>query len=153
MKFALPIIVCFSLLLASCSFTTYQNRVSNVQKRSVIAQPVIVDVKVDLNRKVTGEGTGKIIELAKQAALSAAMEASNADVIVEPLYTVQHLDRSYKVKVVGFYGKYDNPRTFLDVIKETNNNGSLEKLLEYLNSDKTAKVITTKPAEVQSPGF
>lgn len=147
------ILAIFCALLSSCSFTTHQNRVSNVQKRSIIAQPVVVDIKVDFTKKVSGEGVGKVIEVAKQAALSAAMETSGADVIVEPLYSVQHLSGSYKVKVVGFFAKYENPRTFLEVIKETNNNGSLEKLLDYLNPERITPKIIQVPVEEKKSGF
>ena len=119
------------LALASCTVTSYQSRVNYVTRREIMATPVVVDVKVDFTKKVTGEGEASMPEAAKEAALFAAMEASGADVVVDPIFTSSKSTGNFKVKVSGYYGKYENARSFLEAAKQNNADGSFDRLLRY----------------------
>lgn len=117
--------------LTSCTVTSYQSRVNYVTRREVMATPVVVDVKVDFTKKVTGEGVASMPEPAKEAALFAAMEASGADVVVDPVFTISKSTGTFRVKVSGYHGKYENARSFLEAAKQNNGDGSFDRLLRF----------------------
>ena len=100
--------------------TVYETRQQNINKDALPYNPVIADLKVDLEKKVSGTSIRQVdryndfeLENTKQAALYNAMSNSGADVVVDPIYKVNITNndgRDDKItiqsEVSGFFGKY-----------------------------------------------
>jgi hypothetical protein len=118
------------LLLVSCSpvslnklnTTIYETRQQDIQKGALPYNPVIADLKVDLEKKVSGSSIRQItnysayeLENTKQASLYNAVTNSGADVVVDPVFKINISNNDGKdskitiqSEVSGFYGKYLN---------------------------------------------
>ncbi len=118
------------LLLVSCSpvslnklnTTIYETRQQDIQKGALPYNPVIADLKVDLEKKVSGSSIRQItnysayeLENTKQASLYNAVTSSGADVVVDPVFKINISNNDGKdskitiqSEVSGFYGKYLN---------------------------------------------
>ena len=103
------------ITLASCSSTkstTNTSKTLNIYGSGVIQKPVIVDLEVK-QTKVTATVNGKLgsnIEVLKAEAVSAAVKNAQADVLVEPTYTIVSNRGTSTVTVSGFPATYKNFR-------------------------------------------
>jgi hypothetical protein len=119
------------LVLSSCTlpskisgiYKTRTNKTNNIQRSSITAYPIIVDLNVDLTNKVTGASLGEIAnglteDYFRELALADALVKSGADILVEPIYSVTKnfsgtgtlIKTNIEVSVTGYVGKYKNPR-------------------------------------------
>ncbi|MCC6516505.1 MAG: hypothetical protein IT275_09130 [Chitinophagales bacterium] len=119
-----------SMLIASCSSTSlnkintsvYDTRQQKINKNSIPYNPVVVDLVVDINKKVSGSNLRQVdrytdyeLQNAKEAALYNAMTNSGADVIIDPIYKINISNNdgrdakiTIQTEVTGFYAKYTN---------------------------------------------
>lgn len=106
-------VLAIGVLFASCSTrTTNTSKTLNIYGSGVIQKPVIVDLDVKPN-KVTASVKGKQgsnIEILKAEAVSMAVKNAQADVLVEPTYTIVSNRGSHTVTVSGFPATYKNFR-------------------------------------------
>lgn len=106
--------------LASCRGTkavTNTSKTLNIYGAGVIQKPVIVDLDVK-QTKVTAIAKGKLgsnIEALKAEAVSVAVKNAQADVLVEPTYTIVSDRGVSTVTVSGFPATYKN---FRDITAE-----------------------------------
>jgi hypothetical protein len=121
----LIILICFVVFLSSCSSTNHTYRDNFIQNKPVVTSEVIVDVKVDLNKKVESTSSKrKTVELAKSEAYYKAISENNIDIVVDPIFETRTSDKflffggKTTVKLKGFAGYYINPRTKVEAIKE-----------------------------------
>lgn len=119
------ILISSIVLLSSCSSTNYTYRDNFIQDKPVITSEVVVDVKLDVNKKVESTSSKrKTVELAKNEAYYKAITENNIDVVVDPIFEVKTSDKILffggrsTAKLKGFAGYYVNPRTKVEVIKE-----------------------------------
>lgn len=113
---------CSSTSLNKINSTIYETRQQPINKGAIPYNPVVVDLNVDVNKKITGSSIRQVdrfndfeLENTKQAAMYNAMTNSGADVVIDPIYkiTITNNDgRDTKVtiqaEVTGFYAKYTN---------------------------------------------
>ncbi|HSI90553.1 MAG TPA: hypothetical protein VK927_05515, partial [Adhaeribacter sp.] len=111
--------------LASCSTTNYTYRSNDINTSNVIASDVVVDLKVDLEKKIeTTSNKQKTVELAKTEAYYKALKENKVDVVVDPIFEITTTDKflifggKNVVKLTGFGAYYFNPRTKLEAIRE-----------------------------------
>lgn len=103
------------IVFASCSSTkstTNTAKTLNIYGSGVIQKPVIVDLDVK-QTKVTATVNGKLgsnIEALKAEAVSVAVKNAQADVLVEPTYTIVSNRGTSTVTVSGFPATYKNFR-------------------------------------------
>ena len=103
------------VMLASCTSTkstTNTSKTLNIYGSGVIQKPVIVDLDVK-QTKVTATAKGKLgsnIDALKAEAVSMAVKNAQADVLVEPTYTIISNRGSSTVTVSGFPATYKNFR-------------------------------------------
>ena len=98
--------------------------------------PVLVDVDVDLNTRVTATSPKvKGVYDAISTAYYYALENSGADVIIDPVYKVTSHGKKSIATVTGFYGKYSNARKIKDALPEFENleTENIEKALMLIN--------------------
>ena len=119
------ILITSIVLLSSCSSTNYTYRDNFIQDKPIITSEVVVDVKLDVNKKVESTSSKrKTVELAKNEAYYKAITENNIDVVVDPIFEVKTSDKILffggrsTAKLKGFAGYYVNPRTKVEVIKE-----------------------------------
>ena len=113
------IVVGFGLLMASCSTTQYTYLETEINHRSIIANDVVVDVKVDLNKKIQATSSKRnSVELAKSESYYLAINQNDIDIVVDPIFEITSSGRKYTAKLSGFAGYYTNPRNKTDAIKE-----------------------------------
>lgn len=119
-----------AMLVSSCSGTAfnkinttiYQTRQQPINKGAIPYNPVVVDLNVDINKKITGASIRQVdrynefeLENTKQAALYNAMVNSGADVVIDPIFKVNITNNdgrddkvTIQAEVTGFYAKYTN---------------------------------------------
>ena len=119
------IVICFVVFLSSCSSTSHTYRDNFIQNKPVVTSEVVVDVQVDLNKKIESTSSKrKTVELAKSEAYYKAISENNIDIVVDPIFETRTSDKflffggKTTVKLKGFAGYYVNPRTKVDAIKE-----------------------------------
>ena len=113
------IIVGLALFMASCSTTQYTYRETEINHRSIIANDVVVDVKVDLKKKIQATSSKRnSVELAKSESYYLAINQNDIDIVVDPIFEIISSGRNYTAKLSGFAGYYTNPRNKTDAIKE-----------------------------------
>jgi hypothetical protein len=116
-KVALVAVIC--LTLNSCSTTYYSKRSIVVGRNDVSTNDVVVDVRCDMKKSVSATSSEReTVDLAKSEAYYKAITANNIDMIIDPIYEVKTVSGKSIVKVTGFAGYYDNPRTKTEAIKE-----------------------------------
>jgi hypothetical protein len=85
----------------------------DVDLTGILQKPVIVDLEVKEN-KVTGVATGNTdvvsSTIVKQEAIADAVKKANADILVEPMFITETVDRKITVTVTGFPANYKNFR-------------------------------------------
>jgi hypothetical protein len=144
-----------ALVLTSCSKNYYSHRSVNVEKNDLITTPVVTDLNVDLNKKVTAKsGERKTIAQAKDEAYFNAITNNNIDVLVDPVYnivdkpTVLFFRRRAIAEVTGFSGKYTNVRNVTDAVKSYNMDTShVKNFVMLTNTDKK----TQQPSNFDEP--
>lgn len=112
--------------MVSCTSTNkintsvYTTRQQPINREAVPFNPVIADLKVDIDKKVTGSAIRQVellneseVDNTKQLSLYNAMTSSGADVVVDPIFKVEITNNNGKDKKVtiqsdvsGYYGKY-----------------------------------------------
>ncbi len=103
------------IILASCSSiksTTNTSKTLSIYGSGVIQKPVIVELDVQ-QATVTATSRGKLgtsVETLKAEAVSSAVKNANADVMVEPTYTIVNERGITTVTVKGFPATYKNFR-------------------------------------------
>jgi len=115
-------------MFTSCTTTNkintsiYTTRQQPINREALPYNPMIADLKVDADKKVSGTAIRQVdfmsdneIENTKQLALYNAMSNSGADVIVDPIFKVNisnndGKDRKITIQadVSGYFGKYLN---------------------------------------------
>lgn len=128
-KFAALAIVAVTLLLASCATSSKSvsvdvDRIS--QQGFVMAKPIVADVQVEI-RKIEGMATVKNSDFAGNVALMEstarslaimdAVKKGDADVIVQPMYSMTRDASTTTVSVIGFAGRYKAFRQYSDADK------------------------------------
>lgn len=104
--------VAITLLTASsCSTIRWSARDTasmNVTKSGIYTKPKVADLKIE-NIRATGSSAGDIkeksIETIKAEALQNALRASQADILVEPIYEVERNGGTVSARVTGFPAK------------------------------------------------
>lgn len=113
---------CSPVSLNKLNTTIYETRQQDIQKGALPYNPVIADLKVDLEKKVSGSSIRQVniyseyeLENTKQASLYNAVTNSGADVVVDPVFKINISNndgRDTKItiqsEVSGFFGKYLN---------------------------------------------
>lgn len=113
-------VLAIAIAFSSCkslNSTTNTAKTLNIYGSGVIQKPVIVELDVKQS-KVTATVTGKLgssIEALKAEAVSSAIKAAQADVLVEPTYTIVTKGGTSTVTVNGFPATYKN---FRDITPE-----------------------------------
>ncbi|UKN02133.1 hypothetical protein K6119_01205 [Paracrocinitomix mangrovi] len=110
------------LVLSSCKVLTQTKttpRTIDAQDSEIIIKPLLAEVQVDVNKKITGSatitGSGQnSVNDAKTLAKWNALQSSGADIIVDPVYKVIISGASITAEVTGFYGKYTKISTVAD---------------------------------------
>jgi hypothetical protein len=152
-KFIIPILALS--FLASCSSSSYTYRSSNIAKNEVLAQQVIVDVKLDVKNKVTATSSKRnSVDEAMDEAYYKAIVDNNIDVIVDPIFEVNTSDKvlffggKSTAKLTGFGAKYENARNKIDAIKElkTVDTTDMNKFNSLYGSSKVEKNNNGKPS-------
>lgn len=115
---------------ASCATTNSKSASVDIDKISqygfVMAKPIVADVKVEI-RKIMGMATVKNSDYAnapalaerdaKNLAIMDAVKKGDADVIVQPMYSMERDMKNTTVTVTGFAGKYKGFRPYSDADK------------------------------------
>lgn len=101
---------CMTLLLVSCKTTSNTTVATDIEGPTVIQKPVIADLSVG-EKRVTGTASGKgTVEEIKDLAILDAVTKANADVLVEPRFSIEESFNSATVTVTGYPGTYNNFR-------------------------------------------
>ena len=105
--------------LQSCKVmksTTTTPRTIESYETKILIKPLVAEVEVNVSKKITGTATIKTgkVEDAKELAKWNALEASGADIIVDPVYKVTVQGMIVTAEVTGFFGKYTKISTVED---------------------------------------
>jgi hypothetical protein len=113
------------LSLNSCSSVAHSYRAVDVNKKNIITQEVVVDVKLDVKNKISSTSSKrKSVDEAIDEAYYKAIVDNNIDVVVDPIYEVTTTDKilffggKTVAKLTGFGARYENPRNKLEAVKE-----------------------------------
>ncbi len=129
MKKLIVLLIGGTILMSSCAVSTNArittSRSINASHQNVVIKPLVAEVKVDINKKITGTATVKNgnVEQAKELAKWNALETSGADIIIDPVFDVTISTMTVTATVSGFHGKYISIETVKDE--------DLEKLEKY----------------------
>ncbi|GHM99222.1 hypothetical protein WSM22_07120 [Cytophagales bacterium WSM2-2] len=118
---------CIVLVTGSCAITNSKSVSVDVDKISqdgfVMAKPIVAEVKVEI-RKIQGTATVKNSDYAgapaqaevdaKSLAIMDAVKKGDADVIVQPMYSMERDMKNTTVTVTGFAGKYKAFRPYTE---------------------------------------
>lgn len=132
-------VVGIMILASSCSsVNSFTSRQIDVERYNIQATPLVVDVRMDLSKKISIEKVFKNKTLGKLNAKESAMEATryecinsnNIDIIVDPIYKVVLEKKKTTVSLTGYAGYYENPRTVTKDI-ENYKNTDMEGVKKY----------------------
>jgi hypothetical protein len=152
------------IVLSSCSVTNYTYRDVQVNKKNIITDDVVVDVKVDITKPIKSISSKRNSEDdARNEAYFKAITENNIDLVIDPIFEVSTSNKflffggKSIVKLSGFAGYYSNPRNKRDVVKELQNLKlqdvvSFEKLY-FPNFVQTTKVKSNVLSSVKFPYF
>jgi hypothetical protein len=111
--------------LNSCSSVAYSYRAVDVNKKNLITQEVVVDVKLDVKNKISSTSSKrKSVNEAIDEAYYKAIVDNNIDVVVDPIFEVNTTGKilffggKSVAKLTGFGARYENPRNKLEAVKE-----------------------------------
>jgi hypothetical protein len=103
------------LLLTGCAAQTITQqtiRTDDIRGIPVVQNPVIADLDVKAN-KVTGKATLKQPineEMGKQNAIADALDKSQADILIQPVFRIETTGNTTTITVTGFPGNYKDFR-------------------------------------------
>lgn len=111
---------CSQMAYNKINTTIYETRKQDVDKGALPYNPVIADLKVDLDKKITGSSIRQVnkfsdneIGVTKEASMYNAITNSGADVLIDPIYKINISNNNGKddkvtiqSDVSGFFGKY-----------------------------------------------
>lgn len=108
------IILITAIAISSCStakLSTTEVTTTEIDKLGVQQQPLLTDLDVK-ETKVSGVANGSSTAIAKlkQEAVAQALEKSNADILIEPTYSIETKSTKSTVTVTGFAANYKNFR-------------------------------------------
>ena len=116
-----------ALLLTSCSRNYVSHRSVNIERNDLIATPVVAEISVDIQKKITAESGKKAnINLAKDEAYYKAITDNKIDVLVDPVYNITTTPRilffggKAIATVTGFAGKYTGTKPVFEAVKQYN---------------------------------
>jgi hypothetical protein len=111
--------------LSSCSVTNHTYRDIQVNKKNVITDDVVVDVKVDITKPIKSTSSKRNSEdEARDEAYFKAITENNIDLVIDPIFEVSTSGKflffggKSVAKLSGFAGYYLNPRNRRDAVKE-----------------------------------
>lgn len=111
--------------LTSCSVTKQSYRGVEVNKKNVITDDVVVDVKVDITKPIKSTSSKRNSEdEARDEAYFKAITENNIDLVIDPIFEVSTSGKflffggKSVAKLSGFAGYYLNPRNRRDAVKE-----------------------------------
>jgi len=111
--------------LSSCGVTNYTYRDIQVNKKGIISDDVVVDVKVDITKPIKSTSSKRNSEEeARNEAHFKALTENNIDLVIDPIFEVSTTDKflffggKSVAKLTGFAGYYYNPRNKRDVVKD-----------------------------------
>lgn len=128
MKNLIVLLIGGTVFMSSCVVSNARittSRSINASHQNVVIKPLVAEVKVDINKKITGTASVKNgnVEQAKELAKWNALETSGADIIIDPVFDVTISAMTVTATVSGFHGKYISIETVKDE--------DLEKLEKY----------------------
>ncbi|MCD4682905.1 MAG: hypothetical protein K8R86_06455 [Bacteroidales bacterium] len=138
-------------IITSCSSLKHSYRQVEIQEQSLLVTPVLVDIDVNLEKRVTAVSPKvKGVNDAISTAYYMALEKSGADVIIDPVYKVESGRKKSIATVAGFYGKYSNARKIVDALPEYENldTNNIKKALMLINGFR----MPTTPTVVSETG-
>lgn len=111
---------CSQMSYNKINTTIYQTRQQDISKGAIPYNPVIADLKVDLDKKISGSSIRQVIRYneselqnSKESSLYNAITNSGADVVVDPIFKINITNNdgrddkvTIKSEVTGFFGKY-----------------------------------------------
>ena len=111
--------------LTSCSVTKQSYRGVEVNKKNVITDDIVVDVKVDITKPIKSTSSKRNSENeARDEAYFKAITENNIDLVIDPIFEVSTSDKflffggKSVAKLSGFAGYYSNPRNKRNAVKE-----------------------------------
>lgn len=106
-------IAVIAFTLASCTTIRTTPRMIDAHDSKIIIKPLLAEVEVDLNKKITGTATARNMSAddVKELAKWDAITKSGADIIVDPVFKISTTWRTTTVEVTGFFGKYTSIKT------------------------------------------
>jgi uncharacterized protein YceK len=131
------LVMLLALLLSGCAtmmtetstrFVSEEAKIAYIKDTGIFHIPVLANLDVS-STKVTGQATERgnyNLQILKVKAVNNAITASNADVLVEPRFTIDADTRSATVSVIGYPATYKNFRNV------TENDSLLIKNIEKL---------------------
>ncbi len=139
----LTLIFCLALFAVSCSTSSkYTTRVVDINTSNIETTPTVVDVKVDLNKRVEAKSEFRqLYSEALQEANYRCIIENKIDIVVDPIYMTTYKGKKYQVQVSGFSGYYENPRTFYEDIN----------LLKSINIDEVKKYLIIHQPQLLMP--
>lgn len=152
--------ILFLLILNSCSVSKSKSstiKTMDVDLTGILQKPLIVDLDVK-DTKVTGTAIENIeestTESVKQQAVADAVKKANADILVEPMFTIETLGNKITVSVTGFPANYKNFRSFKPEDTLFFNIGRIKKANVYQpNVDDAAPIKKNKTALYVTSGL
>lgn len=132
-----------AMAFSSCKTFSYQARGVEVENKTINSSPTVVDVRVDLNRRVSyadqryvkypqSKGIKNTEELALQAARYNCITMNHIDVVVDPIYKISFKGKKKaKIELTGYAGFYENPRTLVNDI-ETIKKYTMDDIQKYI---------------------
>ena len=150
----------------SCRTISYQARGIDIDKQSVDATPTVVDIRVDINNRISyhdedfvkysqSKGQSHTEELALNAAKYACITRNNIDILVDPVYKITFKGKKKaKIDITGLAGYYVNARSLFQDIKslETFSMDDVKKYIifnnpELIKSDESSVNITVSDSD------
>jgi hypothetical protein len=118
-KNLLFLVVITCVVLSSCMSTqkVLSVKTVDISHGGVIQKPVIADLSVSQTKVIgtaSGSSSTNVDILKNEAVKDALSKAGNADVLIEPNFTISKRYSSIEVEVTGFPGTYKNFRTIED---------------------------------------
>jgi len=153
--FVAAVCIVAAVAFSSCKTVSYQARGMEVEHQTINSTPTVVDVRVDLNRRVSyadqrfvkypqSKGMKNTEELALQAARYNCITMNHIDVVVDPVYKITFKGKKKaKIELTGFAGFYENPRTLIN---------DIESLKKYTMDDVQKYILFNNPELMQPEG-
>jgi hypothetical protein len=110
----IAIIAC-AMLSTGCASKIRSVKKIDISHGGVIQKPVIADLTVGQTKvQGTAQGKGNVETIKAEAVRDALIKAGNADVMIEPDFSISIKGMNAQVEVTGFPGTYKNFRTIED---------------------------------------